>query len=117
VAESYRDLAVWNRAMQLCVALYRLTAAFPPEEMHGITGQLRQAGVAIASNIAEGSGRQAPGENKRLLGAARGAIMEVQTLLAISAELGFGSEEMRTLAEGLSNEVAKMLLALMARMG
>jgi len=43
--------------------------------------------------------------------------MEVQTLLTISAELGFGSEEMRTLAEGLSNEVGKMLLALMARVG
>jgi four helix bundle protein len=117
VAESYRDLAVWNRAMQLCVALYRLTAAFPPEEMNGITSQLRRAGVTIASNIAEGSGRQAPGENKRLLAAARGAVMEVQTLLTISAELGFGSEEMRTLAERLSNEVGKMLLTLMARMG
>jgi four helix bundle protein len=117
VAESYRDLTVWNRAMQLCVALYRLTAAFPPEEMDGITGQLRRAGVAVASNIAEGSGRQSTGENKRLLGSARGAIMEVQTLLTISAELGFGSAEMRAVAEGLSNEVGKMLLALMARVG
>ena len=103
--------------MQLCVALYRLTATFPPEEMDGITGQLRRAGVAVASNIADGSGRQSPAENKRFLGVARGAIMEVQTLLTISEELGFGSEDLRTLAEGLSNEVGKMLLSLMARMG
>ena len=47
MAESYRDLAVWHRAMQLCVALYRLTAKFPPEEMNGITGQLRRAGVVF----------------------------------------------------------------------
>jgi len=103
--------------MQLCVALYRLTAKFPPEEMNGITGQLRRAGVTVATNIAEGSGRQVSAENKRLLAEARGAIMEIQTLLTVSAELGFGGEEMRTLAEGLSNEVAKMLLALLARMG
>lgn len=57
MAEGYRDLIVWQRAVQMSVALYRLTSDFPREELYGLSSQLRRAGVSVASNIAEGWGR------------------------------------------------------------
>jgi four helix bundle protein len=59
---SFRDLIVWQRAMELTTAIYRLTQQFPREEVYGLTSQLRRAGVSVASNIAEGYGRGTRGE-------------------------------------------------------
>jgi four helix bundle protein len=83
MVQSYRDLIVWQRAVQMSVAIYRLTAAFPRDELYGLTSQLRRAGVSVASNIAEGYGRGSTGEYKQFLGMARGSNMEVQTQLEI----------------------------------
>jgi four helix bundle protein len=77
---------------------------------------LRRAGVSVASNIAEGWGRQSQGEYKQFLGIARGSNMEVQTQLVIATELGFGEAEQRKMAEGLTHEVGKMLVSLMNKM-
>jgi four helix bundle protein len=97
----------------MSVALYRLTAAFPREEVYGLTSQLRRTGVSVASNIAEGWGRQSQGEYKQFLGMARGFNMEVQTQLVIAKELGFGDAERLGTSESLSHEVGKMLVSLM----
>ena len=79
MADSFRDLIAWQRSVQMSVALYKLTNGFPREEIYGLTSQLRRAGVSVASNIAEGWGRQSQGEYKYFLGMARGSNMEVQT--------------------------------------
>ncbi len=113
MADGYRDLIVWQRSIQLTVALYRLTEDFPKQEMYGLTSQLRRAGVSVASNIAEGWGRQSDGEFRQFLGMARGSNMEVATQLVIACELGFGAEADRLKAVSLSDEVGKMLVALM----
>jgi four helix bundle protein len=60
--ESYRDLDVWQRAIEMSLALYGITSEFPREEIYGLTSQLRRAGVSVASNIAEGYGRSTRGE-------------------------------------------------------
>ena len=57
MAETYRDLIAWQKAMVLVVETYRATQVFPPEERYGLTSQLRRAAVSIPSNIAEGKGR------------------------------------------------------------
>lgn len=54
MTSSYRDLIVWQRAVQLAIAVYRLTATFPKEEKFGLISQMQRAAVSIASNIAEG---------------------------------------------------------------
>ena len=95
MAEGFRDLIVWQRAVQMTVAVYKLTASFPREELYGLTSQMRRAGVSVASNIAEGWGRQSDGEYKHFLGMARGSNLELQTQLIIAAELGFGHNETR----------------------
>ena len=90
MVKSYRDLDVWQCAIQLSVSLYQLTRDFPREEIFGLTSQLRRAGVSVASNIAEGYGRTSKGEYRSFLGLARGSALEVQTQLVIAREIGFG---------------------------
>jgi four helix bundle protein len=116
VADSYKDLIVWQRAIEMTLAIYRLTQIFPTEERYGLTSQLRRAGVSVASNIAEGYGRLSTGEYKQFLGMARGSNLEVQTQLVIARELGFGNLEQLEKADGLSQEVARMLIALLRKL-
>ena len=109
MAQDYRDLVVWQKAMELTVCIYRLTQSFPKDEVYGLTAQMRRAGVSIASNIAEGRGRLNPGEFRQFLGVAQGSTYELQTQLLVARRLGLGSEESLTSAESLSNEVSKIL--------
>jgi four helix bundle protein len=116
MASSFKDLVVWQRSLELCAVVYKLTATFPSDERFGLTNQLRRASVSIASNIAEGYGRSTTGEYVQFLGHARGSVSEVQTQLQISAVLHFGSEQLRESAERFSEEVSKMLIGMMAKL-
>ena len=109
MAQDYRDLVVWQKAIELTVCIYRLTQSFPKDEVYGLTAQMRRAGVSIASNIAEGRGRLNPGEFRQFLGVAQGSTYELQTQLLVARRLGLGSEEFLASVESLSNEVSKML--------
>jgi four helix bundle protein len=113
MGDSFRDLVIWQRSIQMSVAIYKLTSVFPKEEMYGLTNQLRRAGVSVARNIAEGYARSSRGEYRQFLGMARGSNSEVQTQLVIARELGFGSPESLDVAEGLSSEVGKMMAAIL----
>ena len=110
---SFRELAVWQRAVELTLAIYKLTATFPDAERFGLTNQLRRAAVSVASNIAEGYGRSTKGEYVQFLGYARGSISEVETQLVIAGALSFGSKPLLQTAEGLCNEVGRMLRTMM----
>jgi four helix bundle protein len=116
VGESFKDLVVWQRAVQLSLAIYKLTASFPDSERFGLTNQLRRASVSVASNVAEGYGRSTKGEYLLFLGHARGSNCEVQTQLVIADGLGFGNTSARREAEGLSQEVSRMLVAIMNKL-
>lgn len=116
MAESFRELVVWQRAVQLSIAVYRLTSGFPKNEQFGLTDQMRRAAVSVASNIAEGTGRSTRGEFVQFIGHARGSICELQTQLVISAAIGYGAEELRNQVEALSTETSRMLNALFRRL-
>ena len=113
---SYRDLRVWQRAIQLTTAIYRCTETFAREELYGLTSQLRRAAVSIPSNIAEGKGRNTLREYRHFLAIARGSNMEVQTQLVIARELQFGSLEKLAAAEALSEEIGSMLAVMLRRL-
>ena len=81
---SYRDLVVWQKAMELVAEIYQRTRAFPMDEMFGLVSQMRRAAVSIPSNIAEGYGRASTGEYKQFLGHARGSLWEVETQILIA---------------------------------
>jgi four helix bundle protein len=113
---SFKDLVVWQRAVEMSLAIYKLTAMFPSSERFGLTNQMRRASVPVASNIAEGYGRSTKGEYIPFLGHARGSNGEVQTQLIIAAGLGFGSDEARHSAENLADEVGRMLVTMMNKL-
>ena len=75
--------------MQLAKAVYRVTATMPGTERFGLTSQMRRAAVSVPSNIAEGHGRESRGDYIRFLKTARGSLMELQTQLILSMDLGF----------------------------
>ncbi|HEY6445079.1 MAG TPA: four helix bundle protein [Acidobacteriaceae bacterium] len=114
--KSYRELTVWQRSIELTVALYRMTRAFPREEVFGLTSQLRRASVSIVSNIAEGYGRGSKGEYRNFLGMARGSALEVQTQLVIARERELCDPEAIANAERLADETGKVLWAMMQKL-
>lgn len=113
MGQSFRELAVWQRSIELTVAVYKLTAEFPASERFGLVNQLRRAAVSVASDIAEGYGRSTKGEYLLFLGHARGSNSEVKTQLVIAKALGFGSARQLQLTEELCGEVGRMLGAMM----
>ena len=86
---SYKDLLVWQKAMNLVTNVYNLIKTFPKEEIYGLSGQLRRAIVSVPSNIAEGQGRDSVKEFIHYLSISYGSLMEVETQLQIAANLGY----------------------------
>lgn len=113
-AQGFRDLLVWQKSMELALAIYRLTNDFPREEVFGLTSQMRRSVVSIPSNIAEGQGR-GPHEFAHCLERARGAVCELQTQLELSRSLTFGHVELIDKCESLSHEVGKMIFTLIRK--
>jgi four helix bundle protein len=114
--QSFRDLLVWQRSMELTVAVYRLTQRFPREEAFGLTSQLRRSAISIPSNIAEGHGRMNPREFKHFLLIARASNCELQTQLELSGVLGFADSQLLNQVHGISNEVEKMLFSFLSNL-
>ena len=85
---SYRELRVWQAAKALAVRIYRTTEGFPTRERYGLAAQMRSAAVSIASNVAEGYGRNNRGEYVQFLGIANGSLKELETQLLIAEEIG-----------------------------
>ena len=89
VSRSYKDLLVWRKSMDLVKAVYIATENFPKAELFGLCSQVRRAVISIPSNIAEGQGRDSAKEFVHHLSFAYGSLMEAETQLQISAELGY----------------------------
>lgn len=116
MGSSFKELVVWQKAIELSIAVYKLTAGFPNAEKFGLVSQLRRAAVSVASNIAEGYGRSTRSEYLQFMGHARGSICEIQTQLIIAEALGFGRNEAGATAEVLSQDVSRLLNALINRL-
>jgi four helix bundle protein len=106
---SYRDLLVWQKAVELAVLIYRLTEGFPKREIYGLASQIRRAGVSVPSNIAEGYGRGSRKEYLRFLSIAQGSLKELETQTILAQRLGYAtvSQAERILSD--SEIVGKML--------
>ncbi len=106
---SYREIKVWQKAIELVVDIYSCTRSFPKEEMFGLTSQLRRAAVSIASNIAEGKGRRTDREFLQFLHHARGSVFEVETQLTIASRLAYLPEAEVLRLGNSASEIARML--------
>lgn len=98
----------------MVVEIYRVSTAFPKEEVFGLTSQLRRAAVSIPSNIAEGAGRASKKEFKQFLSVARGSLAEVETQVQIAVELGYleNEEEMQNRIQGLFRLLSGLMRSL-----
>ena len=88
VVNSYRDLLVWQKAMDVAALSYEIGGKLPKSEIFGLTSQIQRAAVSIAANIAEGHGRETTGDYLRFLAIASGSLTELETHLLLSQRLG-----------------------------
>lgn len=110
--KSYRDLAVWQKGVELAEACYLLTKRFPATERYGLTSQIRRAAVSVPANIAEGHGRSGPGQFVHQLSIARGSLRELETLLLISQRQAYGKTETFLDLAARTDEIGRMLFGL-----
>ena len=109
---SYRDLTVWKRAMDLVQMIYALTKNFPKNEEYRITSQMIRAAISIPANIAEGNARGSRKDYARFVSIARGSVAELSTFLMLAQRVELAPKKELTPAFVASEEVGKMLTAL-----
>lgn len=107
--QSHKDLIVWQKAMDLVVAIYELTSFFPKEEIYGLVSQMRRSAVSIPSNIAEGRKRGSVRDYRQFLIVALGSAAELETQIDIAKRLPFGKSLKYQQVDQLLLEVLKML--------
>jgi four helix bundle protein len=109
---TFKDLRVWQEAMEFVVDVYKSTAKFPRHELYGLSQQLRRAAVSVPSNIAEGKGHRSNREFGKFLLHARGSLLEVQTQLMIARELNYVEPEEAKCLLASSDSIGRALNSL-----
>ena len=110
----YRELIVWQKAMELVEVVYRLMRLFPKDERFRLGDQLSRAVISVPSNIAEGNGRESKSEYARFLGIARGSLYETETQLEIAKRLGYVEDISEP--QSLVEEIRRMLITIMSKL-
>lgn len=112
---NYKELIVWQKSISLTELVYKMTSCFPDEEKYGLTNQIRRSAVSIASNIAEGAGRNSKKEFRNFLGIANGSLNELNTQLEISKRLELIHKNELDEVSILSDEIQKMIYSLIKK--
>ena len=112
----FHELRVWSKAHQLVLAIYKASASYPKNEAYGLISQSRRAAASIASNIAEGCGRNTEPNFARFLYIAMGSASEVQYNLLLAHDLGFLSSAIFQQLDANVIEVKRMLVTLIKRL-
>jgi four helix bundle protein len=106
----YRDLIVWQEAMDIAAYVYSLTRVFPREEMFGMTSQMRRCASSIAANIAEGFGRAQRRSFVQFLRIAQGSLKELETHAILCGRVGLLSQEAVTDLDARCSLLGKRLV-------
>ena len=115
-SRSYRDLLVWQKSIGLCKLVYLACESFPKSEQYGLSSQMKRAAVSVASNIAEGQGRQHRGEFRQFLAMGNGSLAELDTQRIIAEDLKMIDSLRSSELEQAITEIRKMLYALSAKL-
>jgi|SRR3989338_6059128 len=107
--KSYKDLIVWQKSIQLCTEIYKITKLFPKDELYGLVSQIQRSSVAIPSNIAEGYRRGHKPEFIQFLRIAFGSGAELETQLLISLNVCYITKDQYEKLTMILDEVMKML--------
>ena len=111
-SSDYRQLKVWQKAMDLTVEIHSLVNKFPRAENYALSDQMRRSVVSIPSNIAEGQGRNSDKEFVNFLSIARGSLWELETQIEISERLHYIDSGQKNKVYEQTEEIGKMLNAL-----
>ena len=111
-SQSYRDLIVWQKGIELCTKVYQVYARFPRSELYGLADQMKREAVSVPSNIAEGQARQHVSEFRQFLSVANGSAAELDTQRIIAENLGFLPPEDSADIDRRITEIRKMLYSL-----
>jgi len=106
---TFKDLLVWQKAMDLSVEVYRLTKNYPSHEKYGLTAETRKTSRSVPNNIAEGHKRGSTAEYIRFLGIAAGSGGELETQLLLGGRLGYHQKNTADAVFALHAEVERML--------
>lgn len=106
---NFKDLLVWQKSIDFVTDMYKITEAFPKDEMYGLIAQIRRASVSVPSNIAEGNSRRSKPDDLQFLKITRGSCAEVETQLIISKNLNYLNEENYQKLNNKIIEISKML--------
>ena len=109
---NYRDLRVWEKAMELAVEVHRLTTRLPKKDGDGLVSQMRRASASIPANIAEGHGRNHLGEYLHHLSSAKGSLTELETHLSLAERLETLSSDQTQNLLSRTAEISRMLASL-----
>jgi four helix bundle protein len=102
---NYRDLAVWQRGMDIALKVYEATKDFPSDERFGLTSQLRRASASVPANIAEGHARASTKDFLRHVSIAIGSLAEAATFVELAGRLNYGNvDELRRIFEAMTEE-------------
>jgi four helix bundle protein len=112
MAQHYKDLIAWQKAMDLVAALYDATETFPKRETYSLTDQMRRAAVSIPSNIAEGQAHYSNREFRHFLRHSRGSLAELETQVLIAQRWNYLSESQAAELLRRANEVGRILSGL-----
>jgi four helix bundle protein len=112
-SKNYKDLIVWQKAIDIAELTYKTTTKFPKEEVYGMTSQMRRSAISIASNIAEGQGRGTVPQFIHFLTISKGSLCELETQLVIALRLGYISKNDYDNFEQLLSEIGRLLNGLL----
>lgn len=113
---SYKELIVWQKSIDLVVHIYELLKLFPENEKFALSQQIKRSSISIPSNIAEGWGRKTEKSFDYFLSVTRGSLYELQTQVLIAAKLNYISMDDSTDIENKIDEIGKMTNALMNKL-
>jgi len=113
--QGFRQLIVWQKAHELTVEIYTVTAQFPREELYSLTSQLKRAAASVGANIAEGCGRGSDLDFSRFLLIAMGSASELEYHLLLARDLGFLPKDAYDRLNLRTTEVKRMLASLIAK--
>ena len=110
--KDYKELQVWQKAVSLVTETYKTTRGFPADERFGLTSQIRRSVTSVPANIAEGWGRGSTKEYVQFLIIARGSLLELETHLIVSGNLGYLGQSQVEAAQKQIDEIGRMINSL-----
>ena len=114
---NYKELKVWQKAVDLATRIYEVTSLFPRDEAYGLALQLKRCAVSIPSNIAEGAGRNSNKDFNNFLGISYASSCELETQLIIANKVKFIDDSILKSFQNEITEIQKMNWALKKSLG